>query len=161
MDKRNYLVRNRRRYFEKIEGPDSLIAVAKRRVRFEEVDFLKIVWHGHYVSYLEDGRRAFGDKYGLSYSQFIESGTPAPIVQLHLDYLNPLRFDEEFTVQAILHWTDALRLNFEYLITGSDDTLAARGYSVQLLMEPDGGLLLRPPGWLVQFKEDWQGGRLK
>ncbi len=36
-------------------------------VRFNEADPLGIVWHGHYVRYFEDGREAFGNKYGLRY----------------------------------------------------------------------------------------------
>lgn len=39
----------------------------EQRVRFDEVDSLGIVWHGHYVKYLEDGREAWGRKYGLTY----------------------------------------------------------------------------------------------
>ena len=78
---------------------------------------LGIVWHGHYVSYLDDGRIAFGDKYGLSYSAMRDAGIAAPIVKMHLDYVSPLRFDKEVVVEAILHWSDSLRLNFEYKLT--------------------------------------------
>ena len=37
----------------------------KIRVRFSEVDSIRMVWHGNYVTYLEDAREAFGRKYGL------------------------------------------------------------------------------------------------
>ena len=36
-------------------------------VRFSETDPLGIVWHGNYIKYFEDGREAFGRKYGISY----------------------------------------------------------------------------------------------
>ena len=36
-------------------------------IRFHEVDSLRIVWHGHYLKYFEDGREAFGRKYGIGY----------------------------------------------------------------------------------------------
>ena len=32
------------------------------QVRFSEVDSMKIVWHGEYIRYFEDGREAFGLK---------------------------------------------------------------------------------------------------
>ncbi len=38
------------------------------RVRFSEVDSLKMVWHGSYVKYMEDGREAFGREFGLGLS---------------------------------------------------------------------------------------------
>jgi len=36
-------------------------------VKFSEVDSLRVVWHGHYVRYFEDGREAFGKQYNLGY----------------------------------------------------------------------------------------------
>ena len=32
------------------------------RIRFNEIDALGIVWHGHYIKYFEDAREAFGKK---------------------------------------------------------------------------------------------------
>ena len=58
--------RNRLNYFPEKEGtPKPLETSVARRVRFEEVDPLTIVWHGRYPSYFEDGRAAFGEKYCL------------------------------------------------------------------------------------------------
>ena len=37
------------------------------KVRFSEIDSMQIVWHGEYVRYFEDGREAFGKRYGLDY----------------------------------------------------------------------------------------------
>ena len=50
------------------EGQHALESESTFKVRFSEVDSMKIVWHGNYVHYFEDGREAFGKKYeGLSY----------------------------------------------------------------------------------------------
>ncbi|MBU1710668.1 MAG: acyl-CoA thioesterase [Proteobacteria bacterium] len=150
----------KRQYFDTVPGaPQQLTATATRRVRFEEIDMLGIVWHGNYVSYLEDGRIAFGDRYGLSYMNFKGADFAAPIVQMHLDYLAPLRFDETFEVTAILHWTESLRLNFEYRLV-RDGALIARGYTVQLLTDLQGRLLLAPPDMVRDFREQWQEGSL-
>ncbi|SVE46445.1 uncharacterized protein METZ01_LOCUS499299, partial [marine metagenome] len=37
------------------------------RIRFNEIDALGIVWHGHYIKYFEDGREAFGKEHNISY----------------------------------------------------------------------------------------------
>ena len=37
------------------------------RVRFNEVDSMNITWHGHYVTFFEDAREAFGKEYNLDY----------------------------------------------------------------------------------------------
>ena len=45
----------------------ALSETARIQVRFSEVDSIKMVWHGHYITYMEDAREAFGRKYGLEY----------------------------------------------------------------------------------------------
>lgn len=150
-------MRSRNNYFSPTaDSPKSLVATTTRRVRFEEVDALRMVWHGRYPSYFEDGRIAFGDRFGLSYQSFIENETAAPIVQMHFDYHAPLRFDEQFSITTTLHWCDALRLNFSYLLSNQSDKTVAEGYTVQLLTEPSGNLLFFPPPWLAAFRQKWK-----
>jgi len=150
-----------RLYFdEDNQGPPSLVASCQRRVRFEEVDALGMVWHGRYPSYLEDGRVAFGDKFGLHYPGFRENKIMAPIVQMHFDYQAPLRFDETMTIITTLHWCAALRLNFSYEILSSSRALATTGYTVQLFTDELGDLLLVPPPWIEDFRQRWLAGEM-
>ena len=140
------------------DAPEPLMVKTSRRVRFEEVDLLGMVWHGRYPSYFEDGRIAFGDTFGLSYQNFIDRQTAAPIVKMHFDYKTPLRFDELFTIVTSLHWTEATRLDFSYSIKKPDNTVAATGYTVQLLTELDGSILLIVPDWMQNFRNKWREG---
>lgn len=140
-------------------SPKPLTVTVKRRVRFEEIDLMGMVWHGRYPSYFEDGRIAFGDKFGLKYQSFMEQDTPAPIVQMHFDYKSPLRFDETFRILTSLHWTEAMRLNFSYTIEKLGGTVAAKGYTVQLLTEIDGTILLVVPKWMQDFRRKWLDGQ--
>lgn len=141
--------------------PSGLVVNSERRVRFEEVDMLGIVWHGHYVSFLDDGRVALGDRFqALSYGKMREEQVAAPIVQLHIDYLAPLVFDEVMAIETTLHWADALRLNISYLITRADGRPALRAYTVQLFTNLQGEMLLIPPAWIRAFRQQWQSGEL-
>lgn len=119
-----------------------------------------IVWHGRYPGYFEDGRVALGSRYGIGYEDFFRFGVPAPIRRLQVDYLAPLRFREDFTVEAILHWTDAARFDFEFLVRGEGEALVATGCSVQLMVDPSGGLLLLPPPFVRAMRERWRAGTL-
>ncbi len=144
----------------KEKDPAPLIASCERRVRFEEVDSVNMVWHGRFPSYLEDGRIAFGDEYGLTYQSFMKNLTVAPIVQMHIDYKIPLRFDEIATIETTLHWTEAARINFSYLIK-IQNGINATAYTVQLLTEIDGTILLASPDWLIEFNKKWRDGALQ
>lgn len=147
-------------YFKNQDGPPPLTVSCRRRVRLEEVDALGIVWHGRYAGYLEDGREEMGRRYGLSYIEFKEAGAVLPLRRLHVDFLKPLRYLEEFTVETVLHWHEAARLNMEYRIYAADGELATRGYSIQMMVDPGGELLLEAPAFYRDFQKRWQAGEI-
>lgn len=141
--------------------PPPLRVVFRRRVRFEEVDPLGIVWHGRYPGYFEDARVALGAQYGINYLDFYERGVVTPIKKMHIDYRFPLRFHEEFTIEGILHWSDAARLNFEFAIRDPGERVATTGYTIQLMLDRrNDSLLLVAPPFFVDFRERWRRGEL-
>lgn len=129
-----------------------------RRVRFEEVDALGIVWHGRYASYFEDARAAMGKKFGIGYLDFYARKILTPIKVLHVDYHFPLTFDEPFTVEAVLHWTEAARLNVEYVIRNHKEKITTTGYTVQLMLNADGEIFMLPPLFYREFLDQWKRG---
>lgn len=150
-----------RPYFPPVEGaPAPLRHVLSRRVRFEEVDPLGIVWHGRYPSYLEDARVALCDKHGIGYLDFHAQGIVTPIRMMHIDYYRPLAFKETFTVEGILHWAESARLNMEFVIRKESGEVATTGYSVQMMLDADNDILLVPPPFYRDFMDRWKGGAL-
>ncbi len=150
----------RKPYFQPVPGsPPPLRMIVKRRVRFEEVDSMGIVWHGRYAGYFEDGRIALGHKYGISYSDFIRHGNPAPIRQMNIEYIEPLFFEDDIGIEAILHWSEAARVNFEYIIRKNGNNVCV-GYTVQLMLDENLELLLAPPPFYLDFMEKWKKGLL-
>lgn len=151
----------RKPYFPALqEAPEPLRCFAERVVRFEEVDPLGIVWHGRYPSYFEDGRVLLGERYGLGYMDFYHQGVVAPIKQMHIDYRQPLRFGDRFTIEAILHWTEATRINHEFVIRNAGGEITTTGYSVQLLLDAQQNLLMLPPPFYQTFRQRWLSGAL-
>src|SRR5512145_794075 len=140
--------------------PPPLRIEVSRRVRFEETDPLGIVWHGNYPSYFEDARVALGEKYGIGYLNYYENNVIAPIKKMHIDYQQPLRLMESFTIEAILYWTDALRVNHEFIIRNSERIVTTTGYTVQVMLDHDKNLLLVPPPFIKTFREKWKTGDL-
>lgn len=152
----------RRPYFPPKEGaPLPLSVRVNGRVRFEEVDVMGIVWHGRYVSYVEDARSAFGAKYGLGFKEFRDARVMAPIKKFHIDYRRPLRIGEAFSVEGILHWAEAARMNFEFIIRDADEQITTTGFSVQLLMDPSGEVFIVPPPLFQSFRDRWRAGELE
>jgi acyl-CoA thioester hydrolase len=151
----------RKPYFSPTKNdPPPLRVTVERRVRFEETDPLGIVWHGRYASYFEDGRSAAGKKYGVGYADFLNNGVVAPIRIIHTDFHHPLKFDELFTIEASLHWTDAAKINIEYVIRNDEGLISTTGYTVQIFLDMAGNLLFLSPPFYADFREKWQAGLL-
>jgi acyl-CoA thioester hydrolase len=149
-------------YFKILEGaPEPLECTVQRKVRFEEVDPLGIVWHGRYPSYLEDGRGALGEKYNINYLDFHRNGIIAPIKTMHIDYHKPLTYPEIITIKTILHWSDAARLNFEYIIMDNKQELTTTGYTIQVMLDLNKNLYMVSPAFYMEFCRKWKAGELK
>ena len=148
-------------YFKTTPGqPQPLRVTVPRTVRFEECDPLGIVWHGRYPSYFEDARVAFGSRYGIGYMDFYDRGVATPIRKLHLDYVRPLSFEDPFTIEGLLHWNEAARLDFEFILRNVDGEVTTTGYTVQMMMNRAGEFLLAQPPFYVDFCRSWQAGEL-
>ena len=146
-------------YFPAREGdPPTLRVQIKRQVRFEEVDSLGIVWHGRYPSFMEDARDALGVKYGISYVDFYGHGVIVPIRKIHIDYHHPLRLREIAAIEGFLHWSEASRINFEFVIKNGEGRMTTSGYTVQMMLDMEENILMVPPPFYKAFLEKWKKG---
>jgi acyl-CoA thioester hydrolase len=104
-------------------------------VPFFDVDMMEVVWHGHYVKYLEVARCALLDKLGHNYSQMRDAGYAWPIIDLQLRYIRGARFGQKIVVRAdLVEWENRLKIN--YLITDAETgERLTRGSSVQVAVE--------------------------
>ena len=83
---------------------------------FHDLDPMEVVWHGHYVKYLELARCALLTAFDYDYPQMRESGYAGRWSTCALKYVRPPRFGQPLRVRAeIVEWENRLRI--EYLIT--------------------------------------------
>jgi len=148
-------------YFPARDGdPPPLRAEIRRRVRFEEVDAMGIVWHGRYAGYFEEARDALGERYGIGYTDFYENGILVPIKQLHADFHRPLQLKEEVAVEATLHYSEAARINHAFVIRDRQGAVTTTGFTVQMMLDRDRNLCMIPPPFYEAFLERWREGRI-
>jgi len=82
---------------------------------FYDIDPMEIVWHGHYVKYLERARSALLARVDYDYAAMRDSGFVWPIVDMRLKYVRPAVLKQPLKVRAeIVEWENRLRI--EYLI---------------------------------------------
>ncbi|MDY1046795.1 MULTISPECIES: acyl-CoA thioesterase [Pseudomonas] len=104
-------------------------------VPFFDVDSMNVVWHGHYVKYLEVARCALLDHLGHNYTHMRESGYAWPVIDLQLRYVRGAVFGQKLNVRAsLVEWENRLKINYliSDLATGERMTRAS---SVQVAVE--------------------------
>jgi acyl-CoA thioester hydrolase len=102
---------------------------------FHDLDPMEVVWHGHYVKYLELARCALLQSFDYDYPQMRASGYFWPIVDLRTKYLRPARFGQRLRVTArLLEWE--LRLKIGYEIRDADTGEAiTRAETIQVAVD--------------------------
>lgn len=126
-------------------------------VRFNEADPLGIVWHGHYLRYFEDGREAFGKRYGISYLDFYREGLAVPVVSVHCDFKKPLRYGDTVVVESTFVNSAAAKMRFEYrMFERETKAVVATGYSLQVFVDVKTfALQLTVPPFFETWKKKW------
>ena len=108
---------------------------------FHDLDPMDVVWHGHYLKYLELARCALLQSFGYDYPQMRESGYLWPIVDLRTKYLRPARYGQRLRVRAELAEWD-LRMRIDYLVTDADTgQKLTRAHTLQVAVDADTGEL--------------------
>jgi acyl-CoA thioester hydrolase len=80
---------------------------------FFDIDPMEIVWHGHYVKYLEVARTALLAKFDYDYPRMRASGYAWPIVDMRLKYVRPAELGQRLGVRAqIVEWENRLRIDY-------------------------------------------------
>ncbi|MNJ18514.1 Thioesterase superfamily protein [compost metagenome] len=94
-----------------------------------------VVWHGHYVKYLEVARCALLDKLDHNYLQMRDSGYAWPVIDLQLRYVRGATFGQRLNVRAsLVEWENRLKIN--YLISdAATGERMTRASSVQVAVE--------------------------
>ncbi|WP_266170218.1 acyl-CoA thioesterase [Dyella subtropica] len=114
-------------------------------VPFFDVDSMDVVWHGHYVKYLEIARCALLDDIGHDYTQMKAAGYVWPVIDLQLRYVRAARFGQRLTVRAeLVEWHNRLKVHYLIRDTETGERLT-RASTVQVAVTTAGELQLLSP----------------
>ncbi len=126
------------------------------KIRFSEIDAMRVVWHGAYAKYFEDAREYFGNIYGLSYTQIEENGYFAPIVDLSFQYKKPLTYGMTPEITITYRFTEAAKIVFDYEIrNAATQEVMVTGHSVQVFMDRNYELVWINPPFYEEWKNKW------
>jgi acyl-CoA thioester hydrolase len=119
------------------------------RVRFAETDAQGIVHNSNYFIWFEVARVAYLEEYTGGYQRLRDLGLEAVVLETHIRYLEPARFDDRLTVHARCRDVRGARFHYDYAIERGE-RLIADGWTAHATVD---GQTMRPtrvPSWLQE-----------
>lgn len=146
----------RRRNRKKLTGK-TLKYSFEQDIKFSDVDSMAVVWHGHYIRFFEDGREAWGKKYGLTYLDVNKHQFFTPIVSMHCEHISPLEYGDTAIIESTFVDSPAAKIFFDYKIYRKrDGALSAIGETTQVFLDVNRELYIAMPDFYEQWKKKWK-----
>ncbi len=105
---------------------ESVVHTTPIRVRYAHTDKMGIVYNGNYLMFFEIGRTELLRAAGLPYADLEREGFLLPVLEAHVVYHKPARYDEmldiittyEHKVSPVITMTYDIRRGDEPIVTG-------------------------------------------
>lgn len=90
------------------------------RAQPHHTDYAGVVWHGSYVSWMEEARVELLRSVGVNFADLVALGCDLPVVELSIRYHRPILMGMEAIVKTRMTNMDGVRLNWDYQIQSPD-----------------------------------------
>jgi acyl-CoA thioester hydrolase len=114
------------------------------RVRYDETDQGRVVYHSKYLHYFETGRTEFLREEGMRYRDFEDAGNFLVVTEASLRYRAAARYDDEIRVRTWITQVTPATVRFAY----------------EVLRDPEGTLLVEGDTQLACVGTDFRPKRI-
>jgi acyl-CoA thioester hydrolase len=118
------------------------------KVRFAETDAQGIAHNSNYFVWFEVARVDYLDHYAGGYQRIRDEGIEALVLETHVRYLVPAKFDDQLLVHARCLDVRGARFRYEYAIEREGE-LIADGWTAHATVDARTFRPTRVPGWLI------------
>ena len=90
------------------------------RVHPHHTDYAGVVWHGTYISWMEEARIESLRSIGIEYAELVNLGCDLPVVELSVGYHQPVKLGMVVAVRSRMTNTEGVKLDWDYQIQSLD-----------------------------------------
>lgn len=90
------------------------------RVQPHHTDYAGIVWHGTYISWMEEARVECLRSVGIEFANLVALGCDLPVVELSVRYHRQIQLGMAAVVRTRLAAANGVRINWDYQIQSPD-----------------------------------------
>jgi acyl-CoA thioester hydrolase len=112
---------------------------ASVRVIYGDTDQMGVVYYANYLRYFELARSELFRSLNLSYVEFESLGFALPVIEAHVNYRAPARYEDLLDIVIRLTVLKRVSLRFEYdIVRQGDGKLLCTGYTVHCCIAKTG-----------------------
>jgi acyl-CoA thioester hydrolase len=119
------------------------------KVRFAETDAQGIAHNSNYFVWFEVARVEYLERYAGGYQRLRDLGIEALVLEAHLRYLQPAKFDDRLLVHARCVDVKGARFRYEYAVE-RDGIVIADGWTAHATVDAQSLRPTRVPSWLME-----------
>jgi acyl-CoA thioester hydrolase len=125
---------------------------ARVRVRYAETDQMGVVYHSNYLIWFEVGRVEFIRQLGLNYKLMEDEGCGIAVVDVHVRYRAPARYDDELLIETRLLVARGAVIRFGYrILRVAEGLLLCEGETAHVVVGKDMNTRSLPPKYAERF----------
>jgi acyl-CoA thioester hydrolase len=121
-------------------------------VRYAETDAQRVVYHGNYIVWFEDGRTTYCERVGTPYARMEAEGIFITVVDVRVRYRKSARYGDVVTVRTRCTEMRSRGCGFAYEVLLPDGSVAAEGETRHLFLDASGRPRTVPPGIAAAFR---------
>ena len=92
------------------------------KVHPHHTDYAGVVWHGTYLTWMEEARVEALRSLGIEYADLVAMGCELPVVDLSIRYHRSLKMGAEAIIRTRMMEMHGIRINWEYEIQSIERT---------------------------------------
>ena len=113
------------------------------RVIYGDTDQMGVVYYANYLAFFERGRCEWLRDHAIDYAQVERDGFIVPVVEAHVKYTQPAKFDDLISIDADITAATRATFTFTYAIKRGETLLC----TARPRTAPDADLWITAEGW--------------
>jgi acyl-CoA thioester hydrolase len=108
-----------------------------------------VVYYGEYAQYLEQGRTEWLRELGISYKYMEEHDVHLPVIDLHIQYKHPAKYDDLIIITTTLVNMPTKKIEFYYEIHNQEGKLLVTATTSLVFVDSKSKKIISAPNYFM------------
>ena len=123
----------------------------KKETLPQHTDHAGVLWHGHYLNWLEEARLDALSKAGIDYIDLIKRGYEMPVVSIEIKYKMPIFHGEEIIIESEFFINEKPRINIRSNFLGNNNKIkTSSSVNIVLIKKENFSIVRKKPKFILE-----------